>query len=173
MLFITPVHLLLLTNRGTEGIPVSRFDFYPLVFFRGAVCLTKDNNFHVELISSFLHWLFPPAAPSLAGHAGSRADRWGGAGTRCRLFLSANQVFSIRESSCRWEDTYPLFIERNVSARCTLGRPSWVELNPLGEAGGALTISPATLEPWACPAESLLSAQPTRFIPPLLDIWFY
>lgn len=174
MLFITPVHLLLLTNRGTEGIPLSRFDFYHLVSFCGVVCLTRTIIFMLNLSPAFCTGSFHLLPPAWSGVRSPRADRWGGTCTRCRLFLSTKQVFSIRESSCRWENTYPLFIQRNVPARCTLCRLLWAQLNPLGQAGGALMLlPPATLEHWGRPAEQALSAQSTLFIPPFLDIQSY
>lgn len=70
MLFITPVHLLLLTNRGTEGIPLSRFDFSPLVFFRGVVCLTRTIIFMLNSSPAFCtgsFHLLPPAWPRMQG----------------------------------------------------------------------------------------------------------
>lgn len=59
------MHLMLLTNWGREGILLSWFDFYPH-FLLWCCLFNRVNNFYVQFVSRFLHWLFLAASPSMA-----------------------------------------------------------------------------------------------------------
>lgn len=90
-------------------------------------------------------------------------------------FFLQSRFLSTRESPFHWEDTYPLFIERNASV---IRRPCRLLCAQLNPRGGWLRL----VRPWCClwpPASAgdvqrgRLSPQSSQLTPPSVDICFY
>lgn len=146
--------------------------FLPSCFLLQSCLLNNTDNFYVELASSFLHSL-STCCHQLGLACGVPELTGGMVHAHMAIHIFLQNRFCPSEKALALGRSHILCLNRETFLQDADYVVLWVYLSPLGQAGGALTLCPATLEHWEIQRCRRSSHKSTHSIPPFLDIQFY